>query len=248
MLKRNQKSDFITQDSALVIPDSVPVAGHRQYVITKGGFLYKVWGFVKSPGKPLSVTRQAKKGVKGDVPWYMYVTLLTADYVVVGGVIDVPSFRRVSVHRLVCAAFHGPQPEGKPWVNHKDGVKNNNHADNLEWSSISENVQHAHDTGLVKKVTGSDHWNFGKVVSASTRTLMAAKKTGENHPKFKGWWELNGKRYCSLREAAAESGLSVGAVKKDGQFYAVGSYSPIEIGPMVKDIAKMIMMFYNILA
>lgn len=49
--------------------------------------------------------------------------------------------------RLVAQHFI-PNPEDKPHVNHKDGNKKNNAVPNLEWATESENVQHAHDTGL----------------------------------------------------------------------------------------------------
>lgn len=52
------------------------------------------------------------------------------------------------VHRLVCFTFHGLPPEGKDQVNHKDGNKENNKANNLEWVSPSENIIHSIDLGL----------------------------------------------------------------------------------------------------
>ena len=51
------------------------------------------------------------------------------------------------IHRLVAECFV-PNPNGYREVNHKDGNKRNNAAENLEWCTRSENVLHAYRTGL----------------------------------------------------------------------------------------------------
>src|SRR5690348_6217698 len=67
-----------------------------------------------------------------------------------------PGERHRSVHRLV-AIHHVPNPDGKPQVNHCDGVKTNNRATNLQWVTASENIQHALRTGLKIPLKGSQH-------------------------------------------------------------------------------------------
>lgn len=55
-----------------------------------------------------------------------------------------------AIHIIVAAAFLGPVPEGHE-VNHKNCIKYDNRAENLEYVTRSQNIQHAHDNGLIEK-------------------------------------------------------------------------------------------------
>lgn len=76
-------------------------------------------------------------------------------------VVSVDNVRKTySVHRLVASAFIGQNDDLT--VNHKDGNKNNNRLENLEYCTQAENNRHAFDTGLKKGRKGSAH-HFAKL-------------------------------------------------------------------------------------
>mgnify|MGYP002991328437 CR=1 FL=1 len=60
------------------------------------------------------------------------------------------------VHRLVAAAFI-PNPENKPCIDHIDGDRANNHADNLRWSTRKQNannpisIERYRKAGIIQK-------------------------------------------------------------------------------------------------
>lgn len=64
--------------------------------------------------------------------------------------------KSVLIHRLIANEFL-ENPLNKPQVNHKNGIKDDNRADNLEWATGSENVIHSLENKLKIPQKGSEH-------------------------------------------------------------------------------------------
>lgn len=54
----------------------------------------------------------------------------------------------VLVHRIVADTFLGKMSDTKMTVNHKDGNRQNNCVENLEWMTREDNIRHGFDHGL----------------------------------------------------------------------------------------------------
>lgn len=78
------------------------------------------------------------------------------------------------VHRIVAELFV-PNNGNFPEVNHKNGIKTDNRAVNLEWVTPKQNQQHSVKIGLKK--FGIDLWN-GKFTKTQVEEIIQKRKDG----------------------------------------------------------------------
>jgi hypothetical protein len=79
----------------------------------------------------------------------------------------------VRVHTLVVRAFLGETPDGKQ-VNHKNGIKNDNRLENLEFVTPSENRKHAFAIGL-QQGRGGEQCHFHKLTADEVLRIAMCK-------------------------------------------------------------------------
>jgi hypothetical protein len=83
------------------------------------------------------------------------------------------------IHRCVALAFV-PNPNAQSTVNHLNGNKEDNRAENLEWVSMRDNLMHARRTGLHKKDSDKPVLQLlnGEVIARYKSAAEAARQTG----------------------------------------------------------------------
>lgn len=120
------------------------------------------------------------------------------------------------IHRLVAMAYVD-NPYNKPHVNHKDGNTLNNVPENLEWVTNRENIQHAHDNGLINTPRG-ENTHKAKINNSEALKILSEKGRHEDIAKKYGvsktivWGIKSGKYWGSV----------TGIVYKQKKYYKNG--------------------------
>lgn len=118
--------------------------------------------------------------------------------------------KRVLIHRLVAEAFISKQPPGKPQINHKNGIKDDNYYENLEWCNNTHNQIHAMEMGL--RPPNSKNWEYphGKPINQLELGTFRVINT-----------------YGSMQEAERQTGISYQNMRKviNGDRGSAGGYA-----------------------
>lgn len=102
------------------------------------------------------------------------------------------------IHRLVAMAFIS-NPDNKPQVNHKNGIKTDNRVENLEWATSKENVNHKYDV-LHQPYP---KWMRGRSGKLNARSRPVIQKSLDG--KFIREWD-------SINLASKELGMNSGGI------------------------------------
>jgi hypothetical protein len=135
-----------------MLASSIPKESWKDIVGYEGIYQVSDLGRVRSIDRQVRDSRGVLQAFRGKIlkpnvhaDGYHVVNLQTAGRI-----------RGRLVSRLVAEAFCGPLSGGLE-VNHKDGIKSNNRADNLECVTAKENCQHRDRCGLRVAAKGSRH-------------------------------------------------------------------------------------------
>lgn len=167
---------------------------------------------VTSCGKVFSKTPNRYISCKGDKNGYIRVALSHP---------ITKKLKTFKIHRLV-GLLYLPNPENKPEINHKNGNKQDNRAENLEWVTTQENITHAVENKLRSTKFGTlsskafldkSHLEYIYNKKLEMRSIRAiAKSLGSKESIVSS--VLRGTRYVSEFRDRREYLISLGILKR----------------------------------
>lgn len=149
-----------------------------------------------------SVTRDGRIWSHLQENWMNPKSPNNSGYITLSLHLDNKKVFHTKLHRLIALAFV-PNPNGFVEVDHLDGNKLNNRADNLEWVSTSENLRRAREKGLRPQaltddeihlackliVQGKSTSEIGKLLGTSTQNIEHLRN-GVTHQHISGQYGI----------------------------------------------------------
>ncbi|WP_316391807.1 NUMOD4 domain-containing protein [Citrobacter farmeri] len=111
------------------------------------------------------------------------------------------------VSRVVAEAFC-KKPDGCDVVNHIDGNKLNNHADNLEWTTVKGNTQHSYANGLQKGRKGMSH-HMCKLSDDDVRKIIYRLSIGHSQNAIARDYDVDQKAIAFINSGQRWSHITV---------------------------------------
>lgn len=101
------------------------------------------------------------------------------------------------IHRMVAEHFIPNDDPNKKEVNHKDGIKTNNHYSNLEWVNAKQNIAHAFENGLMHK--GSNRTN-SKLLECQIKVIRVLLSDGLSLSDIGRYFNVNAGTIGNIRK------------------------------------------------
>ena len=96
-------------------------------------------------------------------------------YAKVGLYLGNKKYKFIFIHRLVAMAYI-PNPQNKPFINHKDFNRVNNNIENLEWCTAWENMNYSYVRGRFDAEVRDNALKKAQRIAKEQKTYLAAHK------------------------------------------------------------------------
>lgn len=130
-----------------------PISGYENYTVS-------------NQGRVKNIRTNIMRNLSTDTDGYHFIQLSKNGHV--------KGFR---VHRLVALAFIGDPPVGHELINHKDGNRQNNCVENLEWCSAKENAIHSIEV-LNRRILRGEQLNNNRLTENQVIEMRELKRNG----------------------------------------------------------------------
>lgn len=124
------------------------------------------------------IRSKSRNGTKNNDDWNILKNGLSKDNYAKSTLFKNKKVSHFRTHRLVAIAFLGDPPSEKHQVNHKNGIRNDNRVENLEWLTPSENKLHS------IHVLKTENSFLGKKHSDESKQKMREYRLGKSSPGY----------------------------------------------------------------